>query len=216
MQNSKIELYIERLLPPVEQQIREMELFAKEHHVPIMEKTAISVMLSILKLHQPNHILEIGTAIGYSAIRMATSLDNANIVTVERDKERFDKALQNIKQCGLSNNITPLFGDAFERSEEIEKRGPYDVLFIDAAKGQYKRFFELFEPMLTDNAIILTDNVLFKGLVAEDEIESKRIRSLVKKIRLYNEWLMNHPQYETTIIPVGDGLAVSIKRGEER
>ncbi|WP_243290646.1 O-methyltransferase [Bacillus sp. FJAT-47783] len=214
MQNSKIELYIQNLLPPVDQQIRDMELYASEHQVPIMEKTAISVMLSILKLHQPHHILEIGTAIGYSAIRMVKSLPDAKVVTVERDQERYEEAIRNIQNAKLENKITTLYGDAFDLIEDIKKHGPYDVLFIDAAKGQYQRFFESFEPLLSVKAVIITDNVLFKGLVVEENIESKRIRSLVRKIKQYNEWLMNHPHYETTIIPVGDGVAVSIKRGE--
>nr|WP_279326586.1 O-methyltransferase [Bacillus kexueae] len=211
-----MEMYIEGLLPPVDQQIQQMESYANEHNVPIMEKTAISVMLSILKLHRPKHILEIGTAIAYSAIRMAKSLPEANIVTVERDETRYKQAILNIERSETRDRIIPLYGDAFELTEEIQQHAPYDALFIDAAKGQYQRFFELFEPLLSENAIIITDNVLFKGLVAEEEIESKRIRSLVKKIRHYNEWLMNHPDYETTIIPVGDGVAVSIKRGENK
>lgn len=201
-------------MPELDEDLVRMEDFAKEHHVPIMEKTAISVMLHILKLHSPKKILEIGTAIGYSAICMAKSLPEATILTVERDQERYDEAIRNIQACRLENRISVLFGDAFELVDQIEKNAPYDALFIDAAKGQYQRFFELYEPMLSDQAIVITDNVLFKGFVAEEQIESKRVRNLVKKIDQYNKWLVNHPQYDTTIIPVGDGIAFSIKRGE--
>lgn len=216
MQNSEIESYLEQFLPQADNHVRQIEAYASEHHVPIMEKTAISVMLHFLKIHQPEKILEIGTAIGYSAIRMAKSLPHTKIVTIERDRKRYDKAVHNITSCHLDNRITTLFGDALDLEKHIQQLGPFDVLFIDAAKSQYQRFFELYEPMLTERAVIISDNVLFKGLVAQEvPPATKRLQSLVKKIKQYNEWLMNHPQYDTTIIPVGDGVAISIKRGEK-
>jgi predicted O-methyltransferase YrrM len=208
--------YIETLIPEREQEIKEIEDYAKEHAVPIMELVGIETMLQIVKLIQPAKILEIGTAIGYSAIRMAKALPNVKIVTIERDQERYEKALYYINKTNTAKQIEVLFGDALELYEQVAARGLFDVVFIDAAKGQYLRFFEMYEPLLSKRGIVITDNVLFKGLVAENQpIETKRIRNLVKKIREYNEWLMNHPDYETVILPIGDGIAISRKRGEQ-
>jgi predicted O-methyltransferase YrrM len=208
--------YLETLIPKREQEIEEIEKYAEAHDVPIMELVGIETMLQILKLVQPAKILEIGTAIGYSAIRMARALPNTKIVTIERDKERYEKALFYINQTNTANQIEVLFGDALELYEQVAAKGLFDAVFIDAAKGQYLRFFEMYEPLLSKQGIIITDNVLFKGLVAQSgQIETKRIRSLVKKIRDYNQWLMNHPNYETVILPIGDGIAISRKRGEQ-
>ncbi|MFY4774832.1 O-methyltransferase [Metabacillus sp. RGM 3146] len=214
LHEEKLTLYLESLIPAESEGIRDMEEYAKKNQVPIMEKSGIHVMLQLLRLHSPAKILEIGTAIGYSAIRMASVLPEAEIITIERDEERYSEAIKRIEEAGLSNRIKVLFGDALELSEQVALEKPFDALFIDAAKGQYQRFFNLYELMLGEKGLILTDNVLFKGLVAEeqDKIESKRIRSLVGKIHYYNEWLMAHPDYDTSIIPVGDGIALSIKK----
>jgi predicted O-methyltransferase YrrM len=211
-----ITAYLRSLTSEKNPLIIEMEQYAKEHSVPIMEWTGIETMLQVLKIRKPEKILEIGTAIGYSAIRMADALPNAKIVTIERDPERYEKALYYIQQSGLASRIQIIFGDALEKWEEAFHFGPYDALFIDAAKGKYQHFFQTYEKMLKSNGLIITDNVLFKGLVVADQIENKNIKSLVKKIRSFNEWLMNHPDYETTIFPVGDGVAISIKRGETK
>ncbi|GMB07530.1 O-methyltransferase [Thermolongibacillus altinsuensis] len=215
MVNKEIVEYIQSLLPEREEAILKMEDYAREHHVPIMDLVGIETMLHLLKIANPKKILEIGTAIGYSAIRMAKVLPNAKIVTIERDEERYKQALLYVNETKTSEQIEVLFGDALELSDQVAEKGPFDALFIDAAKGQYRRFFELYEPLLTERGIIITDNVLFKGLVASEQpIEQKRIRQLVQKIREYNEWLMNHPCYETIILPIGDGMAISRRRGE--
>ena len=213
-----MEIYIESLIPARSPLLEEMEQYAKEERVPIMELIGIETLLQLLRIQQPKTILEIGTAIGYSAIRMATAVPECSIVTVERDKDRYDKALYFIGKANKQEQIHVLFGDAFEVTEEIQSKAPYDMIFIDAAKGQYQKFFELFEPYLSSNGIIISDNVLFKGYVAESEemIETKRIRSLTAKIKKYNEWLMNHPNFYTMILPIGDGIAITKRRGEEK
>jgi predicted O-methyltransferase YrrM len=218
MKNDTILSYIESLLPDQDEAVRQMEQYALDHAVPIMEKTGIEVLISLLVLKQPKKILEIGTAIGYSAIRMCKALPETEIVTAERNAERFKQAAINIEANALADRIMVLHGDALELKEQIEEKGPYDVIFIDAAKGQYMRFFEMYEPMLSDNGCIITDNVLFKGLVASEEEDKsfhRRRRALLRKIRTYNEWLMSNKAYHTAIFPVGDGMAVSIKRGEK-
>ncbi|MFT4412735.1 O-methyltransferase [Fredinandcohnia humi] len=213
MLSNKLIDYLEALYPSRDEKIVEMEKYAKENNVPIMELVGIETMLQFLRVSEPKNILEIGTAIGYSAIRMAKALPETSIVTIERDHDRYEKAIQYISETDTSSQIHVIFGDALEVESEIKEKGPYDCIFIDAAKGQYRHFFNIYEKFLSKEGLIITDNVLFKGLVAEGEIENKRIRSLVTKIKSYNEWLLAHPDYQTTILPVGDGIAVSKKRG---
>ncbi|WP_078545461.1 O-methyltransferase [Litchfieldia alkalitelluris] len=212
MVSEELITYLESLIQPRPTFIQELEAFAEENHVPIMDKITAEAILQLLRISNPKRILEIGTAIGYSAIRMGLTLPEAKIVTVERNKGRYEQAIENINTANKAEQINVLFGDALELTDEIDKRGPYDVIFIDAAKGQYKRFFESYEGFLADQGLIITDNVLFKGLVVK-EIEDKRKRQLVDKIKMYNEWLSSHPNYVTTILPVGDGIAISKKRG---
>ncbi|MCL6587580.1 MAG: O-methyltransferase [Anoxybacillus sp.] len=216
MLSEELTRYIEALIPDREPIVQEIEAYAKEHRVPIMDIIGIEAMLYILQIIQPKNIFEIGTAIGYSAIRMAMKLPNARIVTVERDQERYERALFYIERTKTCDQIDVLFGDALELYNEVEKHAPFDVMFIDAAKGQYERFFRLYEPLLADGGVVITDNVLFKGLVAANEIENKRWRQLAKKIREYNEWLMRRTDYDTVILPIGDGIAISRKRGETK
>jgi predicted O-methyltransferase YrrM len=214
--NERLHSYIENLVPERNPLLTEMESYAKEHGVPIMELAGIETMLQLLRIQQSVKILEVGTAIGYSALRMAEAVPGSQIVTIERDEERFLLAQEFIGRSNHENQITLIKGDALEVEALIGVQAPFDAIFIDAAKGQYKKFFEIYSKYLKEDGIIITDNVLFKGLVCEPEIESKRIRNLVKKIDDFNHWLMNHPDYSSVILPVGDGVAVSRRRrGEE-
>jgi predicted O-methyltransferase YrrM len=212
--NEKLHSYIESLIPARNDLLLEMESYARRHNVPIMELAGIETMLQVLRIKKPKKILEIGTAIGYSALRMAFALPKTRIITIERDEDRFKLAEEFVQRSGLGDQISLIKGDALEVESDIQLHAPYDAVFIDAAKGQYKKFFEIYSKYLQEDGVILTDNVLFKGLVCEEEIESKRTRNLVKKIDEFNHWLMNNPQFSTTILPVGDGVAISLKRGE--
>lgn len=212
MLTEQVEDYIKQLIPGRQELFIEMEEYAREHKVPIMELIGIESMLQILRIKQPKKILEVGTAIGYSALRMAHALPDASVVTIERDDIRISAAKTFIEKSGLKKQIHLIEGDAFEVEDQVKQFAPYDCLFIDAAKGQYKRFFELFSPYLEDHGMIVVDNVLFKGYVCEEEITNRRTRSLVKKIRNFNKWLMSLGDYDSAILPVGDGIAISIKR----
>jgi predicted O-methyltransferase YrrM len=145
---------------------------------------------------------------------MVEAVSNSTIVTIERDEERILLAEEFIKRSNYQNQVILIKGDALEVEELVKGHAPYDAIFVDAAKGQYRKFFELYSKYLSKDGIIITDNVLFKGLVAESTIESKRIRNLVKKIDEFNHWLMSHPEYHSIILPVGDGVAISKRRGE--
>lgn len=212
MENEKLHAYIEGIIPARPELFQRMESYAKDHGVPIMELVGIEAMLQLLRIQQPKNILEVGTAIGYSALRMADALPNCKIVTIERDAERYELAEQYILEAGKETQILIIKGDALEAEPQVKEHGPFQAIFIDAAKGQYQRFFEMYSQYLDDYGVIITDNVLFKGLVCEEEIENKRTRNLVKKIDSFNRWLMNHPDFYTVILPVGDGVAISKKR----
>ncbi|MFC7372738.1 O-methyltransferase [Fictibacillus iocasae] len=211
--NEQQEQYISSLILPRPSLIEEMEQYAKKNDVPIMELVGIESLLQLLRVKQPKSILEVGTAIGYSSIRMADALPETRIVTIEKDEERYTTAIENIKKAGLAHRITAVLGDANELHDDIKQHGPFDVIFIDAAKGQYQKFFDAYTEMLSSKGMVITDNVMFRGYVADEEgLESRRLRSLVKKIRAFNEYIMNHDGFHSSLLPIGDGMMVSIKR----
>lgn len=190
----------------------EMEQYAKEEHVPIMESTGIEVMLQMMKIQKPKRILEIGTAIGYSALRMAEALPDSQIVTIEIDESKIEKAQHYIQQAGAEKRISIIHGNALDVLETVSSFAPFDAIFIDAAKGQYKKFFEMYSKFLPASGCIYVDNVLFRGLVADPTArDNKRLAKIAEKLAGFNQWLMSHNEFETVIIPVGDGLAVSRK-----
>jgi predicted O-methyltransferase YrrM len=210
--NERIEDYLENLVPTRSPLLQEMEQYAEEHNVPIMDLVGMEALLQFLRLKQPKKILEIGTAIGYSAIRMASALPKTEIVTIERDEKRYQDALAFIKKAELEDRITVIFGDALEVLEDIESKHTFDAIFIDAAKGQYQKFFTLSQNSLSEDGMIISDNVLFRGLVATPEQSEKRLKNMVKKLNAYNEWIMEHSHFNTMILPIGDGIALSLRK----
>lgn len=189
--------------------IEEMEQYAQLNHVPIMQKEGIDFMCSFIRQHELKDILEIGSAIGYSAIRMAMIDPSIHVVTIERDEERYRRALEYVARSNLSNQITLLFGDALVT--EID--GKYDMLFIDAAKAQYIKFFERYETNMIQGGFVISDNLKFHGLVEHQELAASRnLRQLVKKIGLFVEYLKDRDDYETEFFEFGDGVGISRKK----
>lgn len=211
--DEQIEIYLDECLPDKATWIQELEAYAKENHVPIMSSVSIDYMLNLIKIHQPQNILEVGTAIGYSALRMSEAKPEANIITIEKDETRYKEAIKNIEQQEKTEHISVHLGDALEVMKDltVEKR-QFDFIFIDAAKGKYQEFFELANPLLRKGGLLVTDNVLFRGHVVEPELAPKRFKNMVKKISAYNKYLSEHPEYITSIIPLGDGVMVSYKK----
>lgn len=191
-------------------EIREIKKYALDNKVPIMVDEGIDFLTTFIIKNQITNILEIGSAIGYSAIMMALANPNVKITTIERDRERYLEAVKNVKKMGLEDRITLIFNDALETTIE----GKFDLVFIDAAKGQNIRFFEKFEPNLTDHGVIITDNIDFHGLVQKDvdSIQSRNLRGLIRKIREYIDYLKNNPKYEVEFLKIGDGIAVARKK----
>lgn len=203
--------YVRSTLPEKEPWEKELERQATEDNIPIMEPESMAFVKQLIRLKQPTSILEIGTAIGYSALEMLSAYPLADIVTIEQDEHRYKQANRNIQAQQKSDRIHVIHGDALEILTDL-KEYRYDVIFIDAAKGKYKRFFELAQPLLNDGALIISDNVLFKGYVADNADTNPRYKKLAKKIQHYNTWLTERTDYDTSIVPIGDGVAISIKR----
>ena len=193
--------------------INEIRAYAKEEKVPIMMDDGLKFLIEYIAKNKIQSVLEIGTAIGYSSIMMALSNPSITITTIERDEKRYLEALKNIKKLKLEDRITLIFNDA----RDVSLSEYYDLIFIDAAKAQSIKFFEKFEKNLNPSGTIITDNLKFHGLVDKDEeeIESRNLRSLVRKIKEYISFLKGNINYKTDFYELGDGISVS-KRIEEK
>lgn len=211
--DENLKQYLTGMLPEEAEWVIDIEDQAKQDDVPIMDSLGIHFLMQLIRLHKPQRILEIGTAIGYSALRMQEAYPKTEIVTIERDEKRVLQARENIKNQNKQDMIDVIHGDALDEINRLALTNErFDVIFIDAAKGKYKRFFEQSSPLLEDGGFIISDNVLFKGYVAVPHPEDKRLNKIADKVRGYNEWMINHPDFTTSIIPIGDGVAISIKK----
>ena len=180
---------------------------ALEEHIPIIMDDTLEVIGKYLKTEKPKTFLEIGTAVGYSAICFSKFLDkDGEIDTIERDEERIKEAKINIKNMNLENVINIYEGDAVEILPTLNKK--YDVVFIDAAKGKYPFFLKEALRIINKNGIIFADNILYKGYVMSDYNKHKQ-RTAVRNLREYIKEITENPNLETEILEVGDGLAVS-------
>lgn len=193
--------------------LRELELYAAEHYVPIVTPEVAQLLIVLGKMVRPVRILEIGTAIGYSAILLAGVLaDGGRMDTIERQEEMLIKARENIKKAGLENTISIIAGDAQDVLMCLDKQ--YDMIFLDAAKGQYPEFLPECLRMLRNGGLLVSDNVLYKGMIAGEEPVARRKRTIVNRMRAYLESLCGDPCLDTSILPVGDGVALTYKRME--
>ena len=190
----------------MEEKLSEIEEYAKEKRIPIMMKDGIEFLCNYIKEHKIKRILEIGSAIGYSAIKMALIDKDIKIVTIERDKERYDEAIKNIDYFNLNEQIEIINGDAMDVSVD----GMYDLIFIDASKGHNIDFFEKYQNNLDKNGVIITDNLSFHGLVEDESlVETKNQRGIVRKIRMFIDYLDNNKEFITEYVAVGDRISIS-------
>ena len=188
--------------------LEEIEKYAKKNNIPIMQKDGILFLEEYIKTNNIKTILEIGSAIGYSAIRMALIDKKIKIKTIERDEERYKEAIKNIDKFNLNNQIEITLADALD----TEIKDKYDLIFIDAAKAQNIKFFEKYKRNLNDDGSIITDNLNFHGLTKEvEKIKSKNLKALVKKINNYKEFLKNNEEFTSKFYENGDGIAISKK-----
>lgn len=205
-----IEEYIRGLIPEKQGYIKVMEDYAVEKNVPIIHPEVGQFLKVLIKSHGVKRILEIGTAIGYSAGLMAETIGHdCEIVTIERDEEMKKLALENIKQLGFEKNINIVFGDALEALEDMQ--GEFDMVFLDAAKGHYDHFLPLCLSHLKINGLLVCDNVLFRGMVATNKLLIRRKITIVKRMRNYLSHISNMRELETVVLPIGDGISISCK-----
>ena len=192
-----------------------MEKYAIENNVPIIEKKSIAFIMRYIKEHNVKSVLEIGSAIGYSAILMASSDKDVVVTTIERDETRYMECLKNVKKCGLEKKINVVYQDALELNLSEELR--YDLIFIDAAKGQYTKFFEKYKNFLNPGGVIITDNLKFHGYVGESsKLDKGNLKSLVEKIERYIAFLKNNEEFDTVFKDIGDGLSISTWKNDEK
>lgn len=189
------------------EELNKIKQKALEEHIPIIMDDTLEVVDKILKEIKPQKILEIGTAVGYSAMCFSEYLqENGTIDTIERDKQRVEEAKINIEKVGVSNKINIYEGDAVEILPTLNEK--YDAIFIDAAKGKYPFFLKEALRKLKPNGVILADNILYKGYVMSDYNKHKQ-RTAVRNLREYIKEVTEDPNLETEILEVGDGLAIS-------
>ncbi|BBN99270.1 O-methyltransferase [Sporolactobacillus terrae] len=193
------------------ERLKQMEQKAAASYIPIMQPSSMAFLQQLIRWTGARRILELGTAIGYSSIRMALAAgSDASIITVERDPAMIEEAKQNIETLNLQHVIHIVYGDATEELQEVADAAPFDLILIDAAKAQYERMFHRYTQLLREKGIIVTDNVFFHGLVCDiDGVKKRQLNRLVKKVDAYNHFLAQQSDFDTVFLTVGDGMAVS-------
>jgi len=203
--------YIRKTIKKNEGILAQLEDFANKNHVPIVQPEVAALLKVITLILKPKKVLEIGTAIGYSSILISTVLPkDAKIDTIDRYELMIERAKTNIKKANLENTINIIYGDATEVLKMLDKK--YDMIFLDAAKGQYPEFLPQCIRLLNDGGVLISDNILYKGMIANDELVVRRKKTIVTRLRSYLDHICNSEQLETSIIPIGDGVALSYKK----
>lgn len=186
--------------------------YALKYSVPIIKDAGLAMLEQTIMLNKPKRILEIGTAIGYSAIRM-NRLINSEVYTIERNVDMYNEASKNIKAVNKENEIHIIYKDALEAFDDV-KNLEFDMIFIDAAKAQYMKFFNLYTPLLKKGGVVFCDNMLFHGLVLDEanyDNLSRSVRGLARKLKAFHDELLSNKDYKTSIFDIGDGVSISVK-----
>jgi predicted O-methyltransferase YrrM len=207
----KNQAYLLNLLDYNSTNIEELRAYAEENDVPIVDRMTLEMIKQIIRIHKPTKILEIGTAIGYSSMQFAAIDPQIQVTTIERNEQMQAQASSNFERFNFQQQIQMIKGDALEQFDSV-KNQTFDMIFIDAAKAQSKKFFELYTPLLKQNGVVITDNVLYHDFVADiDVVRNRNVKQMVKKIQKYNEWLIQNDSFTTNFLNIDDGLAISIK-----
>lgn len=210
--NPHVESYIRSLVPKETSYFDALENYAEEKHVPIIHKEVKSLLAFVVESTEAKSVLEIGTAIGYSASIFARAMQGkGRIVSIERRVDYHEMAIDNVKQLHYDTEFDFRLGDATEVLEEIDET--FDIIFMDAAKGHYKAFLDKCLDLLNPGGVIISDNVLYKGMIASDEYVIRRKKTIVKRMREYLKYINEHPNLTTTLLPMSDGIALSYKKG---
>ncbi|KAJ52825.1 caffeoyl-CoA O-methyltransferase [Clostridium tetanomorphum] len=208
-----MEEYIRGLIKENDPILMELEEYAHKNNVPIIHKEVGKFLELMINIKKPKKILELGTAIGYSAILMETaSREKCEIVTVERDKQMISIAKENISKYKFEEKIKIVEGDCLEVLENLQEK--FDLIFMDAGKGHYNHFLPHCLRLLEEDGIIISDNVLFRGMIASDELVKRRKITIVKRMRKFLE-MVSDEEFITSVIPMGDGIAVTTRRNRD-
>lgn len=210
--NERMVTYIHSLEEPENPILEKIEQEALETHVPVIRKETQSFLKALLLIKQPFQILEIGTAVGFSAILMSEYIqENGRITTIEKYEKRIPIARENFRRAGKEGQISLIEGDALEVMRSLE--GIYDFIFMDAAKGQYIHYLPEAVRLLGPGGVLVSDNVLQDGDVIESRFAvERRNRTIHSRMREYLYELKHHKQLQTSILPLGDGVALSVKK----
>lgn len=224
-----IDGYIKSLIPELPAELEKIEEDANFRGVPIIRKDMQQLMRFLIGMHKPAKVLEIGTAVGFSSLFMAECISkNAalspssfEIITIEKDERMYAEAVLNISASRHADNIKAFKADAaefLENSEKLKENAGFDMIFIDAAKAQYRRYIEIIleRGLIRKNGLIITDNILQEGSIAESKFTIvRRDRTIHKRLRDYVKFLMTDPKFETVLVPTGDGAALTNYLGKE-
>lgn len=204
-----IDTYIQSLINDEDEKLEHFRQQCVGRSLPIIHKEVGQYIKLVINQLHAKSIIEVGTNVGYSSIFMSNVMKNeGKVVTLERSEKFYEEALKNIQSFGLEKNIEVHFGDAVENLDKID--GTFDMAFIDAAKSYYKTFFDKCSMKMKSGGIIISDNVLYQGMIATDELVVRRKKTLVRNMRNYLEYISNDERYITTVLPLGDGLAVTL------
>ncbi|MDD4436923.1 MAG: O-methyltransferase, partial [Tissierellia bacterium] len=202
-----IDEYISSLIEDEGNELKDFREYCEERNLPIIHKEVGQFIKLVINQLNAKNIIEIGTNVGYSSIFMSKVMKEGKVVTLERSEKFYKEALKNISDFGLENNIRVYFGDAVDILDEVE--GNFDMAFIDAAKSYYRIFFDKCLNKMKPGGIILSDNVLYQGMIASDELVVRRKKTLVRNLRNYLEYISHDERFVTSVLPLGDGLAVT-------
>lgn len=205
--------YIEKYYRPINSGMADLREEAEEAHVPIILRETEMFLGTFVPLITPKKILEIGAAIGYSALYFSYLLPEATVLSVERDDEMWEQAKLNITEHSKKDNIFVAHSDAVEFLEMLQhdnewKSEPFDLIFIDAAKSHYREFFDLVLPITKEGSFIICDNILMKGMTSDNEMNKKH-KTSIKKMRSFVDYICDIPNTDTKILSIGDGISIT-------
>ncbi|MFW5981309.1 MAG: O-methyltransferase [bacterium] len=199
------------LIPEQDNYLKKMEEVAAREEIPIIQTEVAQFLKVLIKIKKPKRILEIGTAIGYSTSWLARAAGkDVEIVTIEIDEAMAERAASNFKKLGIAEQVNLKIGDALEIIPYLRRE--FDFVFIDAAKGQYLNYLEMSLELLAKGGLIVADNVLYKGYVNRSTDIKRKRRTMVRRLEKYLDLVTNHPLLDSSVIELGDGLAISVKK----